>query len=149
LNRAAISRRLIPVAIARSMFGRCGCWQIVHRRPFAAALDILENPAALPVLVKMPALAVGRRHLDQPTLRHREHRIECGLHRIADIARFVLDDELRCGVAPQRIGVARKRDDARTIGKEFEGEFIDAESSAFSSEMIELALVDDFERFVA
>jgi len=25
LNRAAISRRLIPVAIARSMFGRCGC----------------------------------------------------------------------------------------------------------------------------
>jgi hypothetical protein len=33
--------------------------------------------------------------------------------------------------------------------QEFEGEFIDAESSAFSSEMIELALVDDFERFVA
>ena len=33
--------------------------------------------------------------------------------------------------------------------QEFEGEFIDAESSAFPSEMIELALVDDFERFVA
>jgi Terminase large subunit, T4likevirus-type, N-terminal len=32
--------------------------------------------------------------------------------------------------------------------QEFEGEFIDAESSAFSSELIELALVDDFERFV-
>jgi len=32
--------------------------------------------------------------------------------------------------------------------QEFEGEFIDAESSAFSSEMIELALVDDFERFI-
>ena len=32
--------------------------------------------------------------------------------------------------------------------QEFEGEFIDAESSAFSFEMIELALVDDFERFI-
>jgi len=32
--------------------------------------------------------------------------------------------------------------------QEFEGEFIDAESSAFSSEMIELALVDDFEKFI-
>jgi len=30
---------------------------------------------------------------------------------------------------------------------EFEGEFIDAESSAFSFEMIELALVSDFEKF--
>ncbi len=34
------------------------------------------------------------------------------------------------------------------FSQEFEGEFIDAESSAFSSEMIELALVDDFERFL-
>ena len=34
------------------------------------------------------------------------------------------------------------------FAQEFEGEFIDAESSAFSSEMIELALVDDFERFL-
>jgi len=34
------------------------------------------------------------------------------------------------------------------FAQEFEGEFIDAESSAFSSEMIELALVDDFERFI-
>ena len=33
--------------------------------------------------------------------------------------------------------------------QEFEGEFIDAESSAFSSELIELALSDDFERLVA
>jgi phage terminase large subunit-like protein len=35
------------------------------------------------------------------------------------------------------------------FSQEFEGEFIDAQSSAFSSEMIELALVDDFERFLA
>src|SRR6516225_1180728 len=34
------------------------------------------------------------------------------------------------------------------FAQEFEGEFIDAESSAFSSEMIELALVNDFERFI-
>ncbi len=34
------------------------------------------------------------------------------------------------------------------FAQEFEGEFIDAASSAFSSEMIELALVDDFERFI-
>src|SRR5438105_15613967 len=34
------------------------------------------------------------------------------------------------------------------FSQEFEGEFIDAESSAFSSELIELALVDDFERFI-
>jgi hypothetical protein len=34
------------------------------------------------------------------------------------------------------------------FAQEFEGEFIDAESSAFSSEMIELALVEDFERFI-
>src|SRR5215831_8062707 len=34
------------------------------------------------------------------------------------------------------------------FAQEFEGEFIDAESSVFSSEMIELALVDDFERFI-
>jgi hypothetical protein len=33
--------------------------------------------------------------------------------------------------------------------QEYECEFIDAASSAFSSEMIELALVDDFERFLA
>jgi hypothetical protein len=33
------------------------------------------------------------------------------------------------------------------FAQEYEGEFIDAESSAFSSEMIERALVDDFERF--
>jgi hypothetical protein len=32
--------------------------------------------------------------------------------------------------------------------QEFEGEFIDPDSSAFSSELIELALVSDFERFV-
>jgi hypothetical protein len=35
------------------------------------------------------------------------------------------------------------------FAQEFEGEFIDAESSAFSSELIELALADDFERLVA
>ena len=34
------------------------------------------------------------------------------------------------------------------FAQEFEGEFIDAESSAFSSEMIERALADDFERFL-
>jgi hypothetical protein len=34
------------------------------------------------------------------------------------------------------------------FSQEFEGEFIDPNSSAFSSELIELALVDDFERFV-
>jgi len=34
------------------------------------------------------------------------------------------------------------------FAQEFEGEFIDAESSAFSSEMIELALVNDFQRFI-
>jgi hypothetical protein len=35
------------------------------------------------------------------------------------------------------------------FAQEYECEFIDAASSAFSSEMIELALVDDFERFIA
>jgi len=35
------------------------------------------------------------------------------------------------------------------FAQEFEGEFIDAESSAFSSDMIALALVSDFERFIA
>lgn len=35
------------------------------------------------------------------------------------------------------------------FSQEFECEFIDAESSAFSSEMIELALADDFDRLVA
>ena len=80
---------------------------------------ILIRSTSMPscLLVKMSALAVGRRHLDQPTLRNREHRIECRLHRIADIGRFILDDELRRGVAPQCIGVARKRDDARAIGE--------------------------------
>ena len=34
------------------------------------------------------------------------------------------------------------------FSQEYEGEFIDAQSSAFSSEMIELALTDDFERFI-
>jgi len=33
------------------------------------------------------------------------------------------------------------------FAQEFEGEFTDAESSAFSSELIKLALVDDFEPF--
>ncbi len=35
------------------------------------------------------------------------------------------------------------------FSQEFEGAFIDAESSAFSSEMIEMALADDFERLAA
>ena len=35
------------------------------------------------------------------------------------------------------------------FSQEYECEFIDAQSSAFSSEMIELALVDDFPRFLA
>ena len=34
------------------------------------------------------------------------------------------------------------------FSQEYEGEFIDAQSSAFSSEMIELALSDHFERFI-
>src|SRR5262249_5093120 len=34
------------------------------------------------------------------------------------------------------------------FSQEYEGEFIDAQSSAFSSEMIELALTDHFERFI-
>jgi hypothetical protein len=34
------------------------------------------------------------------------------------------------------------------FSQEYDGEFIDAQSSAFSSEMIELALTDDFERFI-
>ncbi len=35
------------------------------------------------------------------------------------------------------------------FAQEFEGEFIDAASSAFSSEMIEMALADDFDLFLA
>ena len=35
------------------------------------------------------------------------------------------------------------------FSQEFEGAFIDAESSAFASEMIEMALADDFERLAA
>ena len=35
------------------------------------------------------------------------------------------------------------------FAQEYEGEFIDSQSSAFSSEMVELALADDFERFLA
>jgi Terminase large subunit, T4likevirus-type, N-terminal len=34
------------------------------------------------------------------------------------------------------------------FSQEYDGEFIDAQSSAFSSEIIEMALVSDFERFV-
>jgi hypothetical protein len=49
-------------------------------------LDPLAPDAALPVLVEMPALAVGRGHLDQPALRDGEHRVERRLHRIADKA---------------------------------------------------------------
>jgi Terminase large subunit, T4likevirus-type, N-terminal len=35
------------------------------------------------------------------------------------------------------------------FSQEYEGQFIDADASAFSSELIEMALVDDFERFLA
>ena len=46
-------------------------------RTFAADdLDPLDPDAVLPVLVEMPALAVGRGHLDQPALRDGEHRVE-------------------------------------------------------------------------
>jgi len=51
----------------------------------------------------------------------------------------------RCGVPRQ--DAAETGADA-LFAQEFEGEFIDAESSAFSSEIIELALVNDFERFI-
>jgi hypothetical protein len=34
------------------------------------------------------------------------------------------------------------------FAQEFEGEFTDADTSAFSSELIELALTDDFEPFL-
>src|ERR1700747_2928485 len=38
-------------------------------------LDPLDVDTALPVLVEMPALAVWRGHLDQPSFRNRQHRI--------------------------------------------------------------------------
>jgi hypothetical protein len=42
----------------------------------------------------------------------------------------------------------RKKLGPMLFAQEFEGEFTDSDTSAFSSEMIELALVDDFERFI-
>ena len=41
----------------------------------------------------------------------------------------------------------RKKLGPTIFAQEFEGEFTDADSSAFSSELIEMALVDDFEPF--
>jgi hypothetical protein len=55
--------------------------------------------------------------------------------------RLRLEDHHRLEKMRQKLG-------PMLFAQEFEGEFIDAESSAFSSEMIELALVDDFERFI-
>src|SRR6201997_4360502 len=57
-------------------------------------LDALDPLAVLPILVKMAAPAVRRAHLDQPTLTDRQHRVDRGLHRIADVGGFVLDDQL-------------------------------------------------------
>src|SRR5207249_1312038 len=54
--------------------------------PWALAaddLDALDVDAVLPVLVEMPALTIGRGHLNQPPLGDREHRIERRLHRVA------------------------------------------------------------------
>jgi hypothetical protein len=42
----------------------------------------------------------------------------------------------------------RKKIGPLLFSQEFEGAFIDADSSAFSSELIEAALVDDFEPFI-
>jgi hypothetical protein len=51
-------------------------------------------------------------------------------------------------IGPEFLEKMRQKLGPMLFRQEFEGEFIDAESSAFSSEMIELALVDDFERFI-
>jgi hypothetical protein len=57
-------------------------------------LDALDTFAVLPILVKMAAPAIRRAHLDQPTLADGQHRVDRGLHRIADVGGFVFDDQL-------------------------------------------------------
>jgi len=41
----------------------------------------------------------------------------------------------------------RKKLGTKLFAQEFEGEFTDSDTSAFSSELVELALTDDFEPF--
>src|SRR6516162_11232891 len=78
-------------------------------------LDALSTLTVLPILVKIAAPAVRRAHLDQPALADREHRVDRGLHRIADVGRLVFDDQLGRRKAPHRVGIARQRDDARAV----------------------------------
>ena len=53
----------------------------------------------------------------------------------------------RISISAELLHQQRRKLGPMLFAQEYEGEFIDAESSAFSSEMIERALVDDFERF--
>ena len=48
-------------------------------------------------------------------------------------------------IGPEFLEKMRQKLGPMLFAQEFEGEFIDAESSAFSSEMIKLALVEDFD----
>src|SRR6516165_1105335 len=80
-------------------------------------LDALSTLTVLPILVKIAAPAVRRAHLDQPALADREHRVDRGLHRIADVGRLVFDDQLGRRKAPHRVGITRQRDDARAVGQ--------------------------------
>jgi hypothetical protein len=51
-------------------------------------------------------------------------------------------------ISPEFLEQQRRKLGPMLFAQEFEGEFIDAQSSAFASDMIEQALVHDFERFI-
>jgi hypothetical protein len=79
-------------------FGR-DAWALASRD-----LDPLDAFAIAPILVEMPAPAIP--HLDEPTLTHRQHRVNRSRHRVADVGRLVFDDQLWRRKASHHIGIS-------------------------------------------
>ena len=72
-----------------------------------------------------------------------EDRIE------ADCRNLLHRSVFNCGCTAEFLENELRELGPQLFSQEYQGEFIDAEASAFSSELIEMALVDDFERFLA
>src|SRR5947199_807994 len=96
-----------------------------------------------------PMLAVSKGRLIEmsPPNGKRGHFYENWQHGI-DVERIKIIGRECPRIGAEFLEKVRQNLGPMLFSQEFEGEFIDAKSSAFSSEMLELALVDDFERFI-
>jgi hypothetical protein len=107
----------------------------VDQAMFAALRPMLATSGGQLILISTPN---GRQGYFYETWEHGEdwHRFKITAHQCPRISAEYLEQERR------KLG-------PMLFGQEYLCEFVDAQASAFSSEMIEAALADDFERLAA